>query len=179
VTKASPEYTDAADLDALAALVNPPPSLQHAVRGTDSLRANGGLLVLINLIEDLAAPLGAADDPLSAQIARIIGEVVPWLFPPWELRACVVPAVRDALADACEFVGALAEGQIQTRKPPHTRSFPHARPHTTRTVQENQHHACAERQDAFTKLVEELRALTAFVCDESQHASRGYSDLPH
>jgi hypothetical protein len=179
VTKASPEYTDAADLDALAALVNPPPSLQHAVRGTDSLRANGGLLVLINLLDDLTVPLGAADDALSAQIARIIGEVVPWLFPPWELRARVVPAVRDALADACELVGALAEGQIQTRKLPHTRSFPHVRPHSTRTEPENQHHACTERRYAFTKLVEELRALTAFVCDESQHASRGYSDLPH
>ena len=173
VTKASPEYTDAADLDALAALVDPPPDLQHAVRGTDSLRANGGLLVLINLLEDLTAPLGAADDALSAQIARIVGEVVPWLFPPWELRARVVPAVRDSLSDACEFVAALAEGQIQARK------FPHVRPHSARTVPENQRHAPTERQDAFTKLVEELRALTAFVCDEPQHASRGYSDLPH
>jgi hypothetical protein len=104
------EHTDAADLDledALAALVNPPPDLRHAVRDTDGLRANGGLLVLVNL----AVPLGDADDALSAQIARIVGEVVPWLFPPWELRAhascqpCAMPS-----RDACRFVGMLAEG---------------------------------------------------------------------
>ena len=173
MTKAPPDYTDAADLDVLAALVNPPPGLQHAVRDTDSLCANGGLLVLVNLLEDLAAPLGAADDALSAQIARIVGEVVPWLFPPWEPRARVMPAVRDSLADACGLVGALTEGQIQARKPPHVR------PHSTRTAPENQRHPCIGRQDAFTKLVEELRALRTFVCDEPQHASRGYSDLLH
>jgi hypothetical protein len=114
VTKVLPEAR--ADLDALTALVNPPPDLQHAVRDTDSLRANGGLLVLVNLLADLAAPLGAGD-ALSAQIAQIVGEVVPWLFPPWELRGRVVPAVRDALADACAFVCALADGKAQDGQP--------------------------------------------------------------
>ena len=197
VTKSPPEYTDAADLSALTALVNPPPGLRHAVRDTESLRANGGLLVLVNLLEDLTAPLlGAAaaaaaaddddddDDALSAQIARIVGEVVPWLFPPWELRARVEPVVRDALADACEFVDALAEGQ-RTLKKARKQQPPHSRPpRSTRTVtvpSVNRRRLCVERQDAFVKLVEELRALKAFVCDDGpQHASRDSSDhLPH
>ena len=177
VTKMPPEdphtHTDKAkitptdrDTDALAALVGPPPGLEHAVRDTDSLRANGGLLVLINLLADLAAPLGAAD-ALSVQIARIVGEVVPWLFPPWDLRARVVPTVRDALADTCEFVSALADARAHAGKPPNSH------PHTTRKVEVNKHHSSPERQDAFSKLVEELRALAAFVCDEPQHASCG------
>jgi hypothetical protein len=155
------------DIDVLAALVSPPPGLQHTVRDTESLRANGGLLVLINLLTDLAAPLSATD-ALSLQIARIVGEVVPWLFPPWDLRACVVPDVRDALADACEFVGALADARAQAGKAPN----PRIHTHSSQTTMVNEHHACPERQDAFTKLVEELRALAAFVCDEPQHGSR-------
>jgi hypothetical protein len=162
------------DIDVLAALVRPPPGLEHAVRDTDSLRANGGLLVLINLLADLAAPLSAAD-ALSMQIARIVGEVVPWLFPPWDLRARVVPTVRDALADACEFVSALADARAHAGKPPNLNPHPHPHPHThsARAVATNEHHTSPARQDAFSKLVEELRALAAFVCDEPQHASRG------
>ncbi|KAI0293861.1 hypothetical protein B0F90DRAFT_1760714 [Multifurca ochricompacta] len=125
VTKASPPSEDPADLDALYALVNPPPDLQQAMAindadagtDTDSLRANGGLIVLINLLADLAIPLGAGD-ALSAQIAQIVGEVVPWLFPPWELRVRVVPAVRQALADACAAVYALALVDGQPPPPP-------------------------------------------------------------
>jgi hypothetical protein len=97
VTKILPE--DIVDLDALTSLVNPPRGLDHAVRDMDGLRANGGLLILINLLADLATPLRASD-ALSAQIARIIVEVAPWLFPPWELcahRSMIVPVVRDAL----------------------------------------------------------------------------------
>jgi hypothetical protein len=159
------------DTDVLAALVSPPLGLEHAVRDTDSLRANGGLLVLINLLADLAAPLSASD-ALSVQIARIVGEVVPWLFPPWDLRARVVPAVRDALADTCEFVSALADARTHAGKPPNTNPHPHT--DSTRTVAANKQHTSTERQDAaFSKLVEELRALASFVCDEPQHASRG------
>ena len=77
-----PEDTSTADLDALTWLVNPPADLEHAVRDTDGLCANGRLLVLPNLLADLAPPLDAGD-VLSAQIARIVGEVVP----------CAVPAV--------------------------------------------------------------------------------------
>ena len=42
----------------------------------------------------------------------------------------------------------------------------------------NQDYTSPERQDAFSKLVEELRALAAFVCDEPHHVSRGQSGLP-
>ncbi len=175
VTKTPPEDTEmaAADLDTLAELVSPPPALQPAIQDTDTLRANGGLLILVNLLADLAAPLGAAD-ALSAQIARIVCEVVPWLFPPWNLRDRVVPAVRDALADACAFVGALADGQPQAGKPPNARP----RMHWNRAVVANQQHVCPVRPDALEKLVEELRALASFVCDEPQHASRSQLGLP-
>ncbi|KAI0248285.1 hypothetical protein BJV78DRAFT_1284904 [Lactifluus subvellereus] len=169
VTKALPG--DMADLDALASLVNPPPRLQHAVRDTDSLRANGGLLVLVNLLADLAAPLSAGD-ALSAQIACIVGEVVPWLFPPWELRARVVPDVREALADACASVYSLADEQTQVGKPPGARPrTPQARA-VAAAAAARQQCASPERPSAFAKLVEELRALAAFVFDEPQHAPR-------
>ena len=115
VTKNFPE--DMVDLDALTFLVNPPRGLDHAVCDMDGLRANGGLLILVNLLADLATPLRASD-ALSAQIARIVGEVVPWLFPPWELRARVVPAVRDALVDARAFVCALSDDQAQVNERP-------------------------------------------------------------
>ncbi|KAH9956846.1 hypothetical protein BJV74DRAFT_873828 [Russula compacta] len=158
VTKVLPE--EMADLDTLTSLVNSPPNLQHAVRDTDGLRANGGLLILINLLADLAEPLSAGG-ALSVQIARIVCEVVPWLFPPWELRECVVPAVRDALADACSFVLSLAEVRAQVvGRPPSVRPRTHS---STRTVAAGQYHASCERPDAFTKLVEELRALVTFL----------------
>src|SRR5882672_9516449 len=116
VTKVHPEDTSAADLDTLTWLVNPPAGLEHTVRDTDGLRANGGLLVLLNLLADLAPPLDASD-ALSAQIARIVGEIVPWPFPPWGLRVRVVPAVRESLEDALAFVCALADGQMRVNKP--------------------------------------------------------------
>ncbi|KAI0245457.1 hypothetical protein BJV78DRAFT_1287812 [Lactifluus subvellereus] len=170
VTKALPG--DMADLDTLASLVNPPLHLQHAVCDTDSLRANGGLLVLINLLADLAAPLSVGD-ALSAQIACIVGEVVPWLFPPWELRAHVVPDVREALADACASVYSLADEQTQVAKPPGARPrTPQARA-VAAAAAARQQRASPERPGAFAKLVEELRALAAFVFDEPQHAPRG------
>ena len=46
------------------------------------------------------------------------------------------------------------------------------------TVVANQQHVCPEQPDAFEKLVEELRALASFVCDEPQHASRTQLGLP-
>ena len=169
VTKALPG--DMVDLDTLASLVNPSPRLRHTVCDTDGLRANGGLLVLINLLADLAAPLGAGD-ALSAQIACIVSEVVPWLFPPWELRARVVPAVREALADACANVYSLADGQIQIAKPPAARPrTPQARA-VAAAAAARQQRASSERPSAFAKLVEELRTLAAFVFDESQHPPR-------
>jgi hypothetical protein len=115
MTKNFPE--DMMDLEALTFLVNPPRGLDHAVCDVDGLRANDGLLVFVNLLEDLATPLRASD-ALSAQIERIVGEVVPWLFPPWELRGRVVPAVREALVDARAFVCALADGQAQVNERP-------------------------------------------------------------
>jgi len=170
VTKVHPEDTSAADLDTLTWLVNPPAGLEHAVRDTDGLRANGGLLVLLNLLADLAPPLDAGD-VLSAQIARIIGEIVPWLFPPWGLRTHVVPAVRDSLADAVAFVCALADGQMHATKPPSVRvCTPSSR--RSRVVAAGEQFSGPERVAAFAKLVEELRALAVFVFDEPQHALR-------
>ena len=55
------------DLDALVLLAHPPLHLQHAVRDMDSLRTNCGLLIFINVLADLAAPL-CAGDALSACI---------------------------------------------------------------------------------------------------------------
>jgi hypothetical protein len=43
-------------------------------------------LRVVNLPADLAAQLSVGD-ALSAQIVRVVNEVVPWLLPPWELRA--------------------------------------------------------------------------------------------
>ena len=152
VTKVLPE--DMMDLDVLTSLVNPPKGLDDAVQDMDSLRANGGLLILINLLADLAAPLRASD-ALSAQIARIVGEVVPWLFPPWELRGRIVPAVRDALVDTRAFVCVLADGQAQGGELSSTDS-----------TRRNTIDAASQRHGAFSKLVEEVCALAAFVCDE-------------
>ena len=152
VTKNFPE--DMVDLDALTFLVNPPRGLDHAVCDMDGLRANGGLLILVNLLADLAIPLRASD-VLSAQIARIVGEVVPWLFPPWELRGHIAPVVRDALVDAREFVCALADGQAQGSERPSVDS-------TRRTTVA----AADQRSGAFAKVVEEVCALAAFVGDE-------------
>jgi hypothetical protein len=45
---------------------------------------------------------------VSAEVACIVGEVVPRLFPPRELCERVVPIVYNALADACAFVATLA-----------------------------------------------------------------------
>jgi hypothetical protein len=159
VTKNFPE--DMVDLDTLTSLVNPPRGLDHAVCDMDGLRANGGLLILVNLLADLATPLRASD-ALSAQIARIVGEVVPWLFPPWELRGRVVPAVRDALVDARAFVCALADGQAQRNEWPSMDS-------TRRTTVA----AANQRPGAFSKLVEEVCALAAFVGDEPRHVLCG------
>lgn len=155
VTKIFPE--DMMDLDALISLVNPPRGLDHVVCDMDGLRANGGLLILVNLLADLATALRTSD-ALSAQIARIVGEVVPWLFPPWELRGRVVPAVRDALVDAREFVCALADGHVQSNERPSIDSS-----RRTTVAVENQ------RLGAFSKLVEEVCALAAFVGDEPRH----------
>jgi len=155
VTKIFPE--DMVDLDALTSLVNPPRGLDHAVCDMDGLRANGGLLILVNLLADLATPLRASD-ALSAQIARIVGEVVPWLFPPWELRGRIAPAVRDALVDARAFVSALADGQAEAKELPSMDS-------TRRTTVP----AANRRPGAFSKLVEEVCALAAFVGDEPRH----------
>jgi hypothetical protein len=74
VTKNFPE--DMVDLDTLTSLINPPRGLDHAVCDMDGLRVNGGLLILVNLLADLATPLRASD-ALSMQIARTVGEVVP------------------------------------------------------------------------------------------------------
>jgi hypothetical protein len=152
---------DMVDLDALTFLVNPPRDLDHAVCDMDGLRANGGLLILVHLLADLATPLRASD-ALSAQIARIVGEVVPWLFPPWELRGRVVPVVRDALVDARAFVCALADGQAQVNERPSMDS-------TRRSTVA----AANERPGAFSKLVEEVCALAAFVGDEPRHVGCG------
>jgi hypothetical protein len=159
VTKNFPE--DMVDLDALTSLVNPPRGLDHAVCDMDGLRANAGLLILVNLLADLAIPLRTSD-ALSAQIARIVGEVVPWLFPPWEFRGRVVPAVRDALMDARAFVCALADGQIEGNERPSMDS-------TRRTTVA----AANQRLGAFSKLVEEVCALAAFVGDEPRHVVCG------
>jgi hypothetical protein len=159
VTKNFPE--DMVDLDALTSLVNPPRGLDHAVCDMDGLRANGGLLILVNLLADLAIPLRTSD-ALSAQIARIVGEVVPWLFPPWEFRGRVVPAVRDALMDARAFVCALADGQIEGNERPSMDS-------TRRTTVA----AANQRLGASSKLVEEVCALAAFVGDEPRHVVCG------
>jgi len=51
-------------------------------------------LCLVYLLAELTAPLSAGD----ALSTQIIGEVVSCLLPPRELRARVVPAVRDAAA---------------------------------------------------------------------------------
>jgi hypothetical protein len=142
------------DLDTLTFLINPPRGLDHAVCDMDGLRANGGLLILVNLLADPATPL-RANDALSAQIARIVGEVVPWLFPPWELRERVVPAVRDSLVDARAFACALADGQARGNERPSMDS-------TRRTTAT----AANQRSNAFSKLIEEVCALTAFVGDE-------------
>jgi len=58
-------------------LVVPPVVLEHPMRDTDSLRVNGDLLILLNLLADFAPPPDAGD-ALSAQIARIVGKVVRW-----------------------------------------------------------------------------------------------------
>jgi len=144
--------------------------LTLTVRDTDGLRANGGLLVLLNLLAHLAPPLDAGD-ALSAQIARIVGEIVPWLFPPLGLRVRVVPAVRDSLADALAFVCALMDGQMHANKLPGVRvRTPSSR--RSRLVAAGEQCAGPERAAAFAKLVEELRALAVFVFDEPQHAPR-------
>jgi hypothetical protein len=126
----------------------------------DGLRANGGLLILVNLLADLATPLRASD-ALSVQIARFVREVIPWLFPPWELRGRVVPAVRDALVDARAFVCALADEQAQGGE------LPNADQTRITTA------AASRGPGAFAKLVEEVCALAAFVCDEPQHVMCG------
>ena len=137
---------------------------------SDGLRANGGLLVLLNLLADLAPPLDASD-ALSAQIARIVGEIVAWPFPPWGLRVRVVPAVRESLEDALAFVCALADGHMRANKPPSLRvRTPSSR--RSRLVAAGERYAGPQRATAFAKLVEELRALAAFVFDEPQHAPR-------
>ncbi|KAI0262404.1 hypothetical protein BC834DRAFT_1034408 [Gloeopeniophorella convolvens] len=152
VTKVLPE--DAADLGTLATLVAPPPSLEHAVRDLDSLRANGGLIVLVNLLADLAAPLRAGG-PLSEQIALIASEVVPWLSPPWELRGRIEPAVREAFSGVCEGVYALVNGPFLPKRP--------GTPSVRLSLQDP-----GPGPVAFSKLVEELRALSSFVSDEPQ-----------
>ena len=151
------------DLDVLTFLVNPLRGLDHAVCDMSSLRANGRLLILVDLLADLATPL-RANDALSARIARIVGEVVPWLFPSWELCGRVVPAVRDALVDARAFVCALADGQApsQGNECPNMDS-------TRRTTVA----AANRRPGAFFKLVDEVCALAAFVGDEPWHALCG------
>jgi len=42
-------------------------------------------------------------DALSAPFTRIVGKVVPGLLQPWELSACIVASVGDALAFGCSF----------------------------------------------------------------------------
>jgi hypothetical protein len=74
VTKNFPE--DMVDLDTLTSLINPPRGLDHTVCDMDGLCVNGGLLILVNLLADLATPLRASD-ALSVQIARTVGEVMP------------------------------------------------------------------------------------------------------
>ena len=159
VTKVFPE--DTVDVNVLASLVRPPRGLDHAVCDMDGLRANGGLLILVNLLSDLATPLRAGD-ALSAQIARIVGEVVPWLFPPWELRERIVPAVRDALVDARAIVCGLADGQAHGNERPRM-------DRTRGTIVS----AANQRPGAFSKLVEEVCALAAFVGDEPRHVLCG------
>jgi hypothetical protein len=74
------------------------------MRDTDTLRANGDLLDLLNLLADFALPLNAGDE-LSVQIARILGEVAP------RYSRHGAPNARDSLADALAFVCTLADGQ--------------------------------------------------------------------
>ena len=68
---------------------------------------------------------------------------MPWLFPLWELRGHVVPAIRDALVDARPFVCALTDGQALGNERPSMDS-------TGRITVA----AASERPDAFSKLVE-------------------------
>ena len=68
-------------LDVLTFLVNSPLGQDHAVCDVDGLHANGGQLILVDLVADLATPLRTSD-ALSVQITRIVGEVVPTLETP-------------------------------------------------------------------------------------------------
>jgi len=63
VTTVHPEDTGTVDPETLTWLVNTPAGLEHAVRATDSLRANGDMLVLFNLLADLGPSLDAATHP--------------------------------------------------------------------------------------------------------------------
>jgi len=73
---ARPDDTEMAGavLDAFTMLVSPSSGLQHAGWDTDTPHANGSLLILVNLLADLAEPLDTTDDVVSAEIAYIVGE---------------------------------------------------------------------------------------------------------
>jgi len=163
-----PEDTSAADLDTLTWLVNPPAGLERAVRDTDGLRAHGGLLVLLNLLADLAPPLDAGD-VLSAQIARISGEIVPWLFPPWGLRTHVVPAVRD-FPRGRRGVRVRARRRANASTKPPSYACARLQVGDQEWWQRASNFLALSVSRRFAKLVEELRALAVFVFDEPQHA---------
>jgi hypothetical protein len=73
-----------------------------------------------------------------------------------------VSAVRDALVDAHAFVCALADGQAQRNERPNMDS-------TQGTIVA----AANQRPGAFSKLIEEVCALAAFVGDKPQHVLCG------